>query len=126
MPTSTIKSVQLGKAGPEVSALGFGAMGMSAFYGTPPSDEENMKVLKTCVDAGCTFWDTSDMYGDVMGVNEKLLGKFFKSHPGTREKVFLCTKFGVYHEENFSNMQVRGSREYVLEACDKSLKNLGT
>ena len=65
---------QLGKNGPQVSALGFGAMGLSAFYGTPASDEERFKVFDRVIELGCTFIDSSDIYRD----NEELLGKIFQ------------------------------------------------
>ena len=74
---------QLGKNGPQVSALGFGAMGLSAFYGTPAPDEERFKILDRVIELGCTFIDSSDIYGD----NEELLGKYFKKYPEQRKKV---------------------------------------
>jgi len=83
---------QLGKNGPQVSALGFGAMGLSAFYGTPAPDEERFKVLDRAIELGCTHFDTADIYGD----NEELLGKYFKKYPEQRKKVFLATKFAQF------------------------------
>lgn len=74
---------QFGKGGPKVSAIGFGAMGLSAFYGTPASDEERFKILDRAIELGSTYIDTADMYGD----NEDLLGKYFKKNPHQREKV---------------------------------------
>lgn len=74
---------QLGKNGPQVSALGFGAMGLSAFYGIPSSDEERFKVLDRAIELGCTFFDSADVYGD----SEDLLGKYFKKYPEQRKKV---------------------------------------
>lgn len=62
---------KLGKNGPEITALGFGTMGLSAFYGKPKSDEERFKVLDHIYESGCLNWDTSDIYGD----SEDLLGK---------------------------------------------------
>lgn len=52
---------QLGKDGPHVPALGFGAMGLSAFYGPPLPDEERFKVLDRALELGETFWDTADV-----------------------------------------------------------------
>ncbi|CAF5019138.1 unnamed protein product [Rotaria sp. Silwood1] len=105
---------QLGKNGPQVSAIGFGAMGLSAFYGTPASDEERFKVLDRTIELGCTFIDTADVYGD----NEELIGKYFKTYPERRKKVFLATKFGnvVSPEGKFS---VRGDAEYVSQAFER-------
>jgi aryl-alcohol dehydrogenase-like predicted oxidoreductase len=81
-----IPTRQLGKNGPQVSALGFGAMGLSAFYGTPASDEERFKVLDRAIELGSTYFDSADMYGD----NEDLLGKYFKKYPEQRKKVSLA------------------------------------
>ena len=64
---------QLGKNGPKVSAIGFGAMGLSAFYGTPPPDEERYKVLDRVIELGSTYIDSADVYGD----NEELLNEVF-------------------------------------------------
>ena len=61
---ATVPTRPLGKDGPQVSALGFGAMGLSAFYGAPASDEERFKVLDRAYELGCTFWDSADIYMD--------------------------------------------------------------
>jgi aryl-alcohol dehydrogenase-like predicted oxidoreductase len=74
---------QLGKNGPQVSALGFGAMGLSAGRGNHGSDEERFKILDRAIELGCNFFDSADMYGD----SEDLLGKYFKKYPEQREKV---------------------------------------
>ena len=87
-----IPTRQLGKNGPQVSALGFGAMGLSAFYGTPTAiaDEERFKIFYRAIELGCTFFDSADVYGD----SEDLLGKYFKKYPEQREKVriFVITR----------------------------------
>jgi aryl-alcohol dehydrogenase-like predicted oxidoreductase len=80
---TSIPTRQLGKNGPYVSAIGFGAMGLSAFYGTPSSDEERFKVLDRAIELGSTYIDSANIYGD----NEDLLGKYFKKYPHQREKV---------------------------------------
>jgi len=74
---------QLGKNGPRVSAIGFGAMGLSAFYGSIGSDEERFKVFDRVIELGCTYIDTADVYGD----SEELLGKYFQKYPDQRAKV---------------------------------------
>ena len=63
---------KLGKNGPKVTAMGYGAMGLSAFYGPPKSDEERFAVLDKLYKEGELFWDSADMYMD----NEDLLGTF--------------------------------------------------
>lgn len=55
---------QLGKNGPQVTALGFGAMGLSAFYGAPESDENRFKLLDRAYELGETNWDSADIYMD--------------------------------------------------------------
>lgn len=61
---------KLGKNGPPVTALGYGTMGLSAFYGTPKPDAERFAMLDKLYADGELFWDTSDIYGD----SEDLLG----------------------------------------------------
>ncbi|CAF1512269.1 unnamed protein product, partial [Rotaria sp. Silwood1] len=73
---------QLGKNGPHIPAIGFGTMGMSAFYGTSASDEERFKLLDRLIELGSTYIDSANFYGD----NEDLLGKYFKKYPHQREK----------------------------------------
>jgi aryl-alcohol dehydrogenase-like predicted oxidoreductase len=81
----TMPQRQLGKNGPKVSAIGFGAMGLSSFYGTPAPDEERFKVLDHVIQLGSTYIDSADIYGD----NEELIGKYFKKYPEQRQKVIL-------------------------------------
>ncbi|KAJ7080956.1 NADP-dependent oxidoreductase domain-containing protein [Mycena belliarum] len=97
-------------------AIGFGAMGISTFYGEVESDEERFKVLDAAYAAGCTFWDTADIYGD----SEELLGKWFK-RTGKRADIFLSTKFGFI----LADFSVDGRPKYVREAVESSLTKLG-
>jgi aryl-alcohol dehydrogenase-like predicted oxidoreductase len=112
----------LGPSGPEVSAIGLGCMGMSAFYGT--SDEgESLRTIERALDLGCNFLDTSDMYGP--HTNERLLGRAIKDR---REQVFLATKFAIKIEPGPDGTPIRsidGRPEYVRAACDASLQRLG-
>jgi len=111
----------LGKNGPQVTALGFGLMGLSAFYGTPKPDKERLALLDHVYESGERFWDTADMYGD----NEDLLGQWFKQNPGKRETIFLATKFANFVDPKTGGRFVRNEPEYIHQACDKSLKRLG-
>lgn len=54
---------KLGKNGPQVTALGFGTMGLSTFYGEVGSDEERFKILDRAYELGQIHWDTADLYG---------------------------------------------------------------
>ena len=101
-----------------MTALGFGAMGLSGFYGTTESDEDRFKILDKAYEMGETFWDSSDIYAD----SEDLIGKWFK-RTGKREDIFLATKFAVIVKG--ADRAVRSDPEYVKEACEKSLKRLG-
>jgi aryl-alcohol dehydrogenase-like predicted oxidoreductase len=110
---------RLGSQGLEVTAVGFGCMGMSEFYGA--SDEaSSLDLLRHAIDIGVTFWDTADMYG--VGANERLVGRALR---GRREEVVLATKFGVVRGEDDSFRGVNGTPDYVRSACDASLQRLG-
>jgi aryl-alcohol dehydrogenase-like predicted oxidoreductase len=112
----------LGPDGPEVSAIGLGCMGMSAFYGA--TDEgEAIRTIHRSLDLGCNFLDTSDMYGP--HTNERLVGSAID---GRRDEVFLATKFAIKLEQGEDGKLVRsidGRPEYVRSACDGSLQRLG-
>ncbi|MGP0100561.1 MAG: aldo/keto reductase [Solirubrobacteraceae bacterium] len=112
----------LGPDGPEVSAIGLGCMGMSAFYGAADEDEAT-RTIHRALDLGCNFLDTSDMYGP--HTNERLVGRAIK---GRREEVFLATKFGIKIEPGPDGTPIRsidGRPEYVRAACEASLRRLG-
>jgi len=108
---------RLGKNGPKVTALGFGLMGLSAFYGAVQSDEERLKLLDYIYERGERFWDSSDAYGD----SEDLVGKWFRRHPERRAEVFLATKFG-----NLGDGKANNDPEFIRQACAKSLARLQT
>ena len=110
----------LGPSGPEVSEIGLGCMGMSAFYGA--TDEgEAVATIHRALEEGCDFLDTSDMYGP--HTNEELVGRAIA---GRREQVFLATKFGIKLELGPPPRRaVDGSPAYVREACEGSLRRLG-
>jgi aryl-alcohol dehydrogenase-like predicted oxidoreductase len=110
----------LGPNGPEVSAIGLGCMGMSAFYGAT-DEAEAIATIQRALELGCDFLDTSDMYGP--HTNEELVGRAID---GRREQVFLATKFGIKLDIGPPpRRSVDGSPEYVREACEGSLRRLG-
>lgn len=115
-----MKHVKLGSQGLHVPAVGLGCMGMSEFYGAS-SEAENLSVLDRAVELGCTFWDTSDMYGPFK--NEMLLSKALE---GRRDKIVLATKFGISRGADGSWQGIKGGAEYVKASCDASLERLGT
>jgi len=112
----------LGADGPEVSAIGLGCMGMSAFYGST-DEQEATATIHRALELGCNFLDTSDMYGP--HTNERLVGAAIA---GKRDEVFLATKFGIKLEPGEPGgppkRAIDGSPKYVHEACEGSLERL--
>lgn len=115
-----MKQVTLGSDGLCVPAIGLGCMGMSEFYGDS-SEAENLRVLQRAAEMGCTFWDTSNIYGPF--TNELLLGK---AMVGRRDSITLATKFGVARADDGSWQGLNGGANYVKTCCDASLQRLGT
>ncbi|KAH8833005.1 Aldo/keto reductase [Flagelloscypha sp. PMI_526] len=99
------------------NAIGYGAMGLSAYYGQVGSDEERFKILDAVYENGSTHWDTADGYGD----SQELIGKWLK-RTGKRDEIFLSTKFGYVFREGV--LSVDGSAEYVRQGIDSCLKSL--
>ncbi|XP_057819906.2 probable aldo-keto reductase 1 isoform X2 [Cryptomeria japonica] len=115
---ASIPSISLGTQGLQVSQLGLGCMGLSAFYGAPTAEEDGIALIEHAFNKGITFFDTADMYGPF--TNEVLVGKALKRLP--REKVQLATKFGNVFIDGV--IKVKGSPDYVRKACEDSLKRL--
>jgi aryl-alcohol dehydrogenase-like predicted oxidoreductase len=112
----------LGKSGIKVSAIGLGLMSMSGIYGNA-LDEESIRVIHHALDKGINFLDSADMYG--WGHNEELLGKALAAWKGGRpDGIVVATKFGQTKSED-GKQGVDGRPEYVLRACEASLKRLG-
>lgn len=80
---------QLGRGGPRVSPIGFGAMGLSGVYG-PANDAASVDTVRRAIDLGVNLIDTADIYGE-RGHNERLIGSAIA---GRRSEVVLATKFG--------------------------------
>jgi aryl-alcohol dehydrogenase-like predicted oxidoreductase len=110
----------LGKNGLEVSALGFGCMGISQSYGRPLSRADGIAIIRRAVDAGVTFFDTAEVYGPY--TNEDLVGEALEP---VRDQVAIATKFGFNIEEG--RMVGLNSRPAQIRAvADASLKRLRT
>lgn len=110
----------LGKSGLEVSALGFGCMGISQSYGRPSSREDGIAIIRAAVDRGVTFFDTAEVYGPY--TNEDLVGEALEP---ARDQVAIATKFGFHIEQG--KMAGLNSRPSQIRAvADASLKRLRT
>jgi aryl-alcohol dehydrogenase-like predicted oxidoreductase len=114
-----MKKRELGKSGLEVSAIGFGCMGLNFSYGHALSDAESIALIRQAVERGETFFDTAEVYGPY--TNEKIVGEALKS---VREQVVIATKFGFNIVDG--KMAGMNSRpEQIKAVADASLKRLG-
>jgi aryl-alcohol dehydrogenase-like predicted oxidoreductase len=116
--TAVLERRRLGTSTLDVSAIGLGCMGLSGIYG-PADDAESIALIHKAIDLGVNHIDSSDMYG--WGHNETLIGKAL---PGRRDHVMLATKFGQVQNPGGPNL-VNGRPDYVVQACEASLKRLG-
>lgn len=109
----------------EVSSIGFGAMGLSEFYGKT-NDDQSMVLLKKLIDLDVNFIDTANMYGD--GHNERLIGKFLNSlDKSTQHKMTIATKCGIDRPLQGSyDRAINNSPKYITQCCNNSLERLGT
>lgn len=113
-----MKTRKLGRDGPEVSAIGLGCMGMSAFYGGA-DEAQSIAVIHRALDLGVTLFDTAEMYGP--HTNEVLVGKALKDR---RDQAFIATKFGINRQPDGSAV-TDGSPANVRRAVEGSLSRLG-
>jgi aryl-alcohol dehydrogenase-like predicted oxidoreductase len=114
-----MKKRELGKSGLEVSALGFGCMGLSFGFGPATEKNEAIKVIRAAYDGGVTFFDTAEAYGPF--TNEEVVGEALAP---VRDKVVIATKFGF---ENGVPSQGTNSRpERIRAVADAALKRLKT
>lgn len=116
-----MKTKRLGAAGPEVSAIGLGCMGMSDFYG-PADEAESIATIHAALEAGVTLLDTGDFYG--AGHNEMLIREALKG--AKRERAVLSVKFGLLRHPNGGVLGLDMRPASVKAACAYSLKRLGT
>jgi aryl-alcohol dehydrogenase-like predicted oxidoreductase len=111
----------LGTNGLEVSAIGFGCMGMSQSYGPNPGDRQQMiDLLRTAVDRGVTFFDTAEVYGPF--VNEELVGEALAP---VRDQVVIATKFGFAFDDEGRQTGLSSRPDDVRRAVEASLRRLG-
>ncbi|HOW13663.1 aldo/keto reductase [Methanosarcina sp.] len=115
-----MKKRVLGNTGLEVSAIGLGCMGMSHAYGPAADKEEMIKLIRSAVERGVTFFDTAEVYGPY--VNEELVGEALEPYKG---KVVIATKFGVAFEHGQSgDLLMNSTPENIRKSVEGSLKRL--
>lgn len=114
---------KLGKSGVEVSALGFGCMGLSFGFGPPTEKATAIQVIRAAVERGVTFFDTAEVYGPF--ANEELVGEALAPF---REQVVIATKFGwEANPTDGGKWNALNSRpEHIKEVADASLRRLRT
>lgn len=120
----------LGINGPEVGAIGYGAMVLEGYYGQA-SEQESIHTIQHALDVGMTLIDSADAYGN--GHSEKLIGQAIR---GRRAQAFVATKFGIVFEAHETGtalptgwgfvLPINGTAAYVQKAVDASLERLGT
>ena len=110
----------LGKSGLEVSALGFGCMGISFGFGTVVSREEGIAIIRAAADGGVTFFDTAEAYGPYL--NEEVVGEALGP---IRDQVVIATKFG-FKFENGKQAGLDSRPAHIREVAEASLKRLKT
>ncbi len=113
-----MKHRKLGQDGPTVSAVGYGAMSFTNFYG-PADDAESAQVLDACLDLGINHLDTSNVYG--MGRSETVIGDWLRARGGTCPFT-IASKVGITRdpEHRFNN-----AADHMAKELDASLKRLG-
>lgn len=112
---------RLGKDGPEVSAIGYGAMSFSDMYG-PTNEAASHAILDACRDLGVTHLDTANIYG--MGKSESAIGTYLKANPGARDEFVIATKATITTDAA-GKRAFDNSAEHFEAELDKSLKRLG-
>jgi aryl-alcohol dehydrogenase-like predicted oxidoreductase len=110
----------LGRDGLEVSALGFGCMGISSDYGQPTSRDEGIAIIRAAVDGGVTFFDTAEVYGPF--TNEEVVGEALAP---VRDHVVIATKFG-FKFEGGKQVGLDSRPSHIREVADASLGRLNT
>jgi aryl-alcohol dehydrogenase-like predicted oxidoreductase len=108
----------LGKSGLEVSAIGYGAMGLSHGYGPATDKQQAIDLVRAAAERGVTFFDTAQIYG---AENEEIVGEALEPF---RDRVVIATKFG-FELGRTDHQQVLNSRpEHIRRVTEGSLERL--
>jgi aryl-alcohol dehydrogenase-like predicted oxidoreductase len=112
---------ELGRNGPQVSAIGLGCMGISFGYSEKLSKADGVKLIRDAFERGVTFFDTAEVYGPFE--NEEVVGEALRPF---RDNVVIATKFGFNIKPDGQQLPGMNSRpEQIRQAVDGSLKRLG-
>lgn len=109
----------LGRAGLEVSALGYGCMGLDFGYANKVSKQEGVTLIRQAVERGVTFFDTAEVYGPF--TNEEMVGEALRP---VRERVVIATKFG-FDIVDGKQSGLNSRPEHIKQVADASLQRLG-
>jgi aryl-alcohol dehydrogenase-like predicted oxidoreductase len=112
---------KLGNSGLEVSALGYGCMGLNFGYGPATDKREAISLIRSAVDLGVTFFDTAEVYGPF--TNEEVVGEALAP---SRDQVVIATKFGFQFDAGGKQAGLNSRPEHVKEVAEASLKRLKT
>ena len=111
----------LGTGGLEVSALGFGCMGLSSGYGQAATRADGIRIIRAAVDQGVTFFDTAEVYGPF--TNEDLVGEALQP---VRDRVVIASKFGFEIVDGKQQAGLDSRPSHIRDAAEASLKRLRT
>ena len=108
----------LGRNGLDVSAIGYGCMGLEAVYGPATDRQEGVRIIRAAVERGVTFFDTAEVYGPF--TNEELVGEALAP---VRDQVSIATKFGCDIDERTATRRgASNSRpEHIRQVVDAML-----
>ena len=116
-----MKKRMLGSSGLEVSAVGFGCMGISQSYGAPLPRAEGVALIRAAFERGVTFFDTAEVYGPYL--NEEVVGEALQP---IRDQVVIATKFGIDIDNAADHRGMDSRPEHIRAVVDASLKRLRT
>lgn len=112
---------KLGRVGPPVSALGYGAMGLSSAYGPAADRKDAIAIIRAAVDRGVTLFDTAEAYGPF--TNEEIVGEALAP---VRDRVVIATKFGFGINPDGTRYGLDSRPEHIRQVADAALKRLRT
>src|ERR1700741_3492347 len=118
MAGGEVQKRKLGRSNLEVSALGFGCMGLSFGYGPGLERAQGVSLIREAFDSGVTLFDTAEAYG---ALNEEMVGEALAP---VRDQVVIATKFGFKDGDAKTGMDSRPER--IRQVADTSLKRLRT